>query len=70
MINKIQEYSTNIPNALIEVSYRAYDSICNVILVEIREILKQGLFRSVWDNDVRCITSLQTLLEKYQKGQL
>lgn len=68
IITKAQEYSISIPHAILEVCYRSYEAIGNVIQLEIREIFKQGLFRSSWETDVRSISSVQTLLEKYQKG--
>lgn len=35
---------------------------------EIREVMKQGLFRLSWENDVKVIITIQSLLQKYDHG--
>jgi hypothetical protein len=42
--------------------------ILNGLLAEFKEILKAGLFRAGWENDVRSIVAVQTLLDQYQRG--
>jgi len=52
-----------------DIIIKCREKLYNVIKNEIREIMRQGLFRSSWENDVAVIITLQNLLEKYDHGK-